>query len=316
MSFNYIFSFIMLLAGLFIIIGLSPFEYIRGFNELKARRVPRAKKHKTLAAQIKKAKKKKRELKIVTFIKETEAILKLKEKTTIFYLVVIASAALALIGGLIAAMLKNFLLMPVMVLSGILAPFVYIRFLQNRWKKELSSELETALSLITTSYLRAGTTFIQAVEENIPHLNPPVQQVFEHFIGNVKLITSNIKGAISSLKDSFDNDVWKEWIDGVLQCQDDEAFKVTLVPIVSKLSDIRVMTAKLEVIIMSPMKEYIALLLITIGSIPLMKLLNEDWFRILTTTFVGKFMLAVIALVALLSIIKNTQNSKPIEYRR
>ena len=51
-------------------------------------------------------------------------------------------------------------------------------------KKYVAAELETALSIISTAYLR--TEDVQtAAEENVAYLNPPVQGVFRNFLTRV-----------------------------------------------------------------------------------------------------------------------------------
>ena len=50
-----------------------------------------------------------------------------------------------------------------------------------------AAELETALSIITTAYLRSED-LQTAVEENINYLNPPVQGVFRSFLTRIKHI--------------------------------------------------------------------------------------------------------------------------------
>ena len=51
-------------------------------------------------------------------------------------------------------------------------PFWYVRLTANHYKKNVSAELETALSIITTAYLR-NEDILTAVEENLHYLNPP-----------------------------------------------------------------------------------------------------------------------------------------------
>ena len=52
----------------------------------------------------------------------------------------------------------------------------------------MAAELETALSVITTAYLRTEN-FQQAVEENVRYLHPPVQEVFQHFLMRINTST-------------------------------------------------------------------------------------------------------------------------------
>ena len=47
-----------------------------------------------------------------------------------------------------------------------LTPFWYVKLTADSFKKDVAAELETALSVITTAYLRTEN-FQQAVEENV-----------------------------------------------------------------------------------------------------------------------------------------------------
>lgn len=68
----------------------------------------------------------------------------------------------------------------VLAVGLMLTPFWYVKLTAGSFKKDVAAELETALSVITTAYLRTEN-FQQAVEENVRYLHPPVQEVFQRF---------------------------------------------------------------------------------------------------------------------------------------
>ena len=74
-------------------------------------------------------------------------------------------------------------------------PFWYVKTTATNYKKAISSELETALSIITTAYLR-NEDIITSIEENVHYLNAPVKAVFENFISRIKLSNPDITAAI------------------------------------------------------------------------------------------------------------------------
>ena len=55
----------------------------------------------------------------------------------------------------------------------------------------MNEELETAISIITTSYLRTED-LIRSVKENLPYINEPVKANFEAFVYEAELINANI----------------------------------------------------------------------------------------------------------------------------
>jgi hypothetical protein len=115
----------------------------------------------------------------------------------------------------------------------------------------VAAELETALSVITTAYLRTEN-FQQAVEENVRYLHPPVQEVFQRFLMRIKHIDPDMDAALTDLKAAIDNEVWREWCDAVMACQTDRSLKSILTPIVSKLSDMRVVNANWKIWCLAP----------------------------------------------------------------
>ncbi len=81
------------------------------------------------------------------------------------------------LGACIAIAAGNAFLVPVLAVGLMLTPFWYVKLTAGSFKKDVAAELETALSVITTAYLRTKN-FQQAVEENVRYLHPPVQEVF------------------------------------------------------------------------------------------------------------------------------------------
>ena len=82
------------------------------------------------------------------------------------------------------------------------------------FQKDVSSELETALSIITTAYLRSED-ILTSVEENLEYLNPPVKTVFADFVSRIRLIDPDLEAALEELKGKIENDVFMEWVDAL-----------------------------------------------------------------------------------------------------
>ena len=93
----------------------------------------------------------------------------------------------------------------------------------------MNEELETAISIITTSYLRTED-LIRSVRENLPYINEPVRANFEAFVYEAELINANTTSAINSLKMKIPNRVFHEWANILIQCQSDRSMKNTLLP--------------------------------------------------------------------------------------
>ncbi|MPN49874.1 hypothetical protein SDC9_197498 [bioreactor metagenome] len=148
------------------------------------------------------------------------------------------------------------------------------------------------------------------------YLNQPVLNVFRGFVSRIKLVNPDVTAALHDLKGQIDNAVFQEWCDALIACQTDRSLKTTLTPIITKLSDMRVVNGELENMVFEPRKEFIIMQLLVVGNIPLMYFLNKDWYHTLMHTAMGQIILAICAAVIFIStafVIKLTQ---PIEYRR
>lgn len=202
-----------------------------------------------------------------------------------------------------------------MAMGFLFFPFWYIRLTASHYKKNVAAELETALSIITTAYLR-NEDILTAVEENLHYLNPPVRNVFQEFATQVRVVNPDIEAGLRILKGRIENDVFEEWCDALCDCQYDRSLKTTLTPIVSKLSDMRIVNAELELLVTEPRKEFITMVILVIGNIPLMYFLNRSWYETLMYSVMGQMILAFSAALIFVSTACVVRLTKPLEYRR
>ena len=304
-----LFACIGMITGFFILLRLSPADFAGAvFGRLTAR-------PKSVKDEINEATKRKKPSLLRREIAEAQSVLALTGRSGRFPLVCASSLLLFAAGASIAILLKNVFLVPVLAVGFLFFPFWYIRLTAGHFKKEIASELETALSIITTAYLR-NEDILTAVEENLQHLNQPVQGVFAEFLSQVKHISPDVDAALKNLRGKIDNSVFQEWCDAISACQHDRSLKSTLVPIVGKLSDTRVINGELEILVFEPRKEFITMVILVLGNIPLMYLLNKSWYDTLMHTTLGRFILAVTAAAILISTARVIRLTKPIEYRR
>lgn len=298
-----------MIAGIFILLGLSPMEFTGAvFARL-------ADKPKSIRDEVGEATGRKKRSYLRREIVEAQVILKVTGREKSFPTLCAISLLMFTAGASIAIVLGNFFLVPVMAVGLTFLPFWYVKLTQSHFKKNIAAELETALSIITTAYLR-NEDILTAVEENIAYLNPPVLSVFKGFVSKVKLVNPDVVAALHDLQGQIDNNVFHEWCDALIACQQDRSLKTTLTPIITKLSDMRVVNGELENMVFEPRKEFIIMMVLVIGNIPLMYFLNKDWYHTLMYTPLGQIILTVCIAVIFVStgfVIKLTQ---PIEYRR
>lgn len=223
------------------------------------------------------------------------------------------SVLLFALGAVLSLLLNNPFLIPVLGAGFAFAPIWYLRSTAAVYKKHLNEELETAISVITTSYLRSGD-LLKAVKENIPYLNPPVKGSFEGFLTEAEMLNANMVSTINTLKMKIPNRIFHEWCNTLIQCQSDRNMKNTLTFTVQKFSDMRIVQSELEAIINEPKREAFAMMFLVLCNIPLLYVLNKNWFTTLIFTLPGKITLAICAAVILYSFTRIMQLSRPIEY--
>jgi Flp pilus assembly protein TadB len=298
-----------MITGFMIILRLSPMDIVEAvFRRLTAK--PRS-----LKDDINETTKRKKKSFIRREIDEARNILKMTGREQKFPAICAMSLLLFASGAAAAVLMGNLFLVPVLAVGMMFVPFWYIKLTQNHYKKAISAELETSLSIITTAFLR-NESIQTAVEENVGYLNPPVLSVFRDFLARIRLVDPDVTAALQDMRTKIDNEVFREWCDALIACQHDRGLKTTLTPIVTKLSDMRVVNGELENLITEPRKEFIIMQILLVGNIPLMYFLNRSWYETLMYTPIGQLILAICAAVLFVTtafVIKLTQ---PIEYRR
>lgn len=298
-----------MIVGIFLILGLRPMEFTDSLFACLLR--PK----RSIREDIKESSGRKKAGIFRREITEAQSVLEMTGRGNRFSVICAISLALFCLGGSIAILLGNFFLAPVMAVGFMFLPFWYVKLTASHYKRDVSAELETALSVITTAYLRTED-IVTAVEENIAYLNPPVSKVFQDFLVQIKLVNPDVGVALRTMRGRIDNEVFREWCDALSDCQHDRSLKTTLTPIVAKLSDMRNVNAELEYLIAEPRKEFLIMVIFVIGNIPLMYMLNKDWYDVLMHTPLGQIILSVTAAVIFVSAGFVVKLTRPIEYRR
>ena len=99
------------------------------------------------------------------------------------FTVVCCVSLLLFAGGIILSLLlNNVFLMPVLSVALALVPFFYTSSTLSYYEKHTKEELETTLSIVTTSYVR-NDDIVSAVRENLKYIKPPLRKVFMAFEG-------------------------------------------------------------------------------------------------------------------------------------
>ena len=300
-------SSILIVLGIVMLFGLTPERIAEDVLRLISPK-------QTLKDMVKTARGKEKSLIITTELKRIHEALTETGKESQFATLCAVSISLFVCGGVFAALIDNIFLVPVLAITLAILPFLYAKRTLNYYDKQLIDEIETAMSIITTSYIR-NENIINSVQENLPYLKPPVNSIFKSFLGEATAINSDIKAALYHLKNRKNNDIFKEWVDVLIQCQDDRTLKDTLLPVVSKLTDVRIVNNELKTLLYEPRKEFYLMVALLLCNIPLLYMLNRDWFETLMFSAPGKIVLAVSGAVVLITTLLMMKYTKQIEYK-
>ncbi len=308
MTFVYLICFLLLAVGAVLLLKLTP-ERITG--DLMRFVSPKQ----TLRDKVLTRKGKKKSRKITVELRRIKDALEQTGKENQFAVACAASLLLMIVGCVIAIMIDNPFLVPVFAIAFAMIPFIYAKRTVAYYDNHVKEELETALSIITTSYVRTDD-IVSAVKENIQYLKPPVKDIFAGFVAENMMISSDVKQSIRHLKEKVNNSIFAEWCETLIACQDDRTLKDTLMPIVTKLTDVRIVNNEIKGMLSSARIEYYMMAGMVVGNIPLLYFLNKDWFNALMFTTLGKLVLAICGLVIIVTAVLMLRFTKQIEYRK
>ena len=99
----------------------------------------------------------------------------------------------------------------------------------------------------------------------------------------------------------------------MILCQDNKDQKYTLPAIVQQMGDLKSIQEAANTMMYKIYKEFCIVAGLAIAIIPGLKILNKDWYDILTGTFGGKCVVAVAFLIIITSAIRVIKVNKPVE---
>lgn len=307
-----IISFILFILGFSIKFNITPYNFIEDIINIIKERTNRNKL--SLREKIKKVKTSRKETYIERLINETKNIMANNGTIGSFNKIIITSIFLAIIGIIISIMINNIFILPIITILLALIPFYYIKIQSAIYKQEIRKELESALSSITSSYMKYNTTIIEAVKDNIDSINNPLKNIFNRFIFTIEHINPNIKDNLIELKKAINHQTFQEWVDGIIASEEDYNLKATLPNITNKFTDMRIINNELTTKLYAPLKDYIYMVILNIVCIPLLYLFNKEAVRDYLNLPLGKIEIAIIMLIIIYTTIKVLNETRPTEY--
>ena len=294
MTVIYLLCFLLITVGAILLLGLTPEKISEDLMRFAAP-------EQTLRDKVLTANGKKKTRKLTASLNRIRDALESTGKGNRFTIACAASLGLMIVGCVVAVAIDNLLLIPVFAVAFALIPFAFAKRTVNYYDNHVSDELETALSIITTSYVRSDDI---------------VRDIFAGFVAENAMISANVKQSIKHLREKVKNTVFKEWCDTLIACQDDRTLKDTLMPVVAKLTDIRLANNEIKGLLFAARTEYFMMAGMVVANIPLLYVLNRDWYNALMYTALGKAVMAICACAILVTALLMFRYTKPIEYRK
>lgn len=304
----YITAFLIASVGITLVLKLTPEQISQDITDLFGKEA-------TLKEMSLIARGKKKKSKLLLELEHLYRALQETGKGRQFSLACAGSALLMVIGCVAAIAIGNLFLIPVLAVGFALIPFAYLKRTISIYEKRVRQDLETALSLVSLAYVRTENLVI-AVKETVPQLRPPLRRAFESFLAETSVISPDLRQAIYHLREKIKNDIFKEWCDTLISCQNDRILIDTLMPIAKKLTEERLVNNSLKTMLAEARREYWMMVALVLANIPLLYCINRSWYDALMNTTFGKIVLAVCGVVIIITAIRMTKITKPIEYKR
>ncbi len=202
------------------------------------------------------------------------------------------SIILSTTGVLIGFAINNLLVSIVLGVGFACIPLVLIYIRTGEYVRILNEKLESSLNTVTNNYLQTGD-LILSVEKSVTLIPAPIERVFKEFLVAV-YVDSNVIKAIRNMSGKIDNRYFKDWCNVLVQSHHDKSLRIALSGIVKRLSEMRIMQMQADTIMKKHVNEYILIVAIVLGSIPVAAMMMPEWWTMLTCTLAGKITLAVV----------------------
>ena len=207
---------------------------------------------------------------------------------------------LGILGFILGFLLMNPYLAFVLLAGFFWLPDAYFHITSLHFLKDADEAVETAMGLVTNSYLQ-NEDIKSSIIENISRIDPPLREVFREFLAETGFVDASLNNALQRMKLKTDNVYFSDWCDILIQCQDDRELKYVLPSIVAKHNSVKKLQIELDTVMYDIYKEFLYVAAIVILNMPLMFLINSEWAAILFGTFVGKITVAVTFCVVFLA---------------
>lgn len=257
--------------------------------------------HRSIKSNAKKAKAGKKN-RIGRYCSESVQILRLLRVKNPENMLAAIAFGCAMLGIILGSALNNIPLSILFAIIGLALPFCAIQFIWSLRDQKISEALEIALTRITSSYMRPGMTFEDALKENLKEIPDAVRPIFETILLQTTYVDADIVKALRESKLGIHNSIYKEWVNAVIRCQGNQTLKPTLPHIVNKFTEQRIIIGEVKVLMQEPRRSFFIMTGAAVLSPFLLYLIQREWFSLLLTSAIGKVLLAILVICIAVSL--------------
>jgi hypothetical protein len=186
-----------------------------------------------------------------------------------------------------------------LALSSTALPFLIFYLSAARAKRAEFGKLESAMSIITNAYA-SSYNILAAVEHYTTeqHKGIPaalrVNTPFDTFISNATVVGYSVEKSLMILDAQIGNPYFTNWVKMLRMCASDRNMLFALYPVIQSMSDFKNMQAEADVRAETAWRNYLMVVAIAVGLTPMFRILNIEWYNLLTKTFFGNVILILL----------------------
>jgi len=224
----------------------------------------------------------------------------------------LSAILLAVLGILIGTVMDNLMATIVLALGMLILPIIYIQLKTGTYIRHLNDSIETALSVVTNSYVQSGD-LLDAVKSSLKAIPAPMDDIFRKFLVEVEMIDNNVVQALYNMSNRVNRRHWREWCAAARHSQSDREIRYAMPGIVERLSEYRQVQMETDTAMRRMYTDYGLMVVIILSVIPIMAMIMPEWFNALMYTLVGKITLALVLMTMFLCTIGVVLSNKPID---
>lgn len=195
--------------------------------------------------------------------------------------------------------------------------YLYLLFKTQEAVREETAELENAMSVITNAYL-SNNDIIRSIELYIDEKNRYLDEAlrktgpFEEFIAETILITSYTDLILERLRAKINNKYFDQWVKNLRLCLISKDMRFSLQPVIDSMADEKIMQLESDTAMKKTWAGFLSAVAVMFAVILVFRIARREWYLILVDTFIGKIIVVMMLVSAIISSVYVMRINKPL----